>query len=90
MRPYLKKTLHKKSAGGVAQGVGPEFKPHFHQKKKKGEDGESRNRIEALTSFGKLEMLGCQSRSEATKVEACTEANNERPSGSGASSSRCL
>jgi hypothetical protein len=26
-RPYLKKTLHKKRAGGVAAGVGPEFKP---------------------------------------------------------------
>jgi hypothetical protein len=34
-RPYLDKTLHKKRAGGVAQGVGPEFKPQYHQKKKK-------------------------------------------------------
>jgi hypothetical protein len=25
----------KKRAGGVAQGVGPEFKPQYHQKKKK-------------------------------------------------------
>jgi hypothetical protein len=25
-RPYLKKTLHKNRAGGVAQGEGPEFK----------------------------------------------------------------
>jgi hypothetical protein len=29
MRPYLKKTLHNKRAGGVAQGVGLEFKPQF-------------------------------------------------------------
>jgi hypothetical protein len=36
-RPYLDKTLHKKRAGGVAQGVGPEFKPQYHQKKKKNE-----------------------------------------------------
>jgi hypothetical protein len=29
-RPYLKKTHHKKRAGGVAQGMGPEFKPQYH------------------------------------------------------------
>jgi hypothetical protein len=34
MRPYLEKTLHKR-AGGVAQGVGPEFKPQYRKKKKK-------------------------------------------------------
>jgi hypothetical protein len=27
MRLYLKNTLHKNKAGGVAQGEGPEFKP---------------------------------------------------------------
>jgi hypothetical protein len=32
MRPYLEKTLHKKRAGGVVQGVDPEFK---HKKKEK-------------------------------------------------------
>jgi hypothetical protein len=32
MRPYLKKKITKK---GVAQGVGPEFKPQYHLKKKK-------------------------------------------------------
>jgi hypothetical protein len=26
--------MHKKSAGGVAQGVGPEFKPQYHKKTK--------------------------------------------------------
>jgi hypothetical protein len=31
MRPYLEK---KKTAGGVAQGVGPEFKPQEQEKKK--------------------------------------------------------
>jgi hypothetical protein len=35
MRSYLEKTLHKKRAGRVAQGVGPEFKPQYCQKKKK-------------------------------------------------------
>jgi hypothetical protein len=32
--PHLEKTLHKKWAGGVAQGVGPEFRPQYHKKKK--------------------------------------------------------
>jgi hypothetical protein len=36
-RHILKKTLHKKRAGGVAQGVGPEFKPQYGKKKKKKE-----------------------------------------------------
>jgi hypothetical protein len=31
----LKKTHHKERAGGVAQGVGPEFKPQYCKKKKK-------------------------------------------------------
>jgi hypothetical protein len=35
-RPYLEKPHDKKKrAGGVAQGVGPEFKPQYHKKKKK-------------------------------------------------------
>jgi hypothetical protein len=29
-----KKNHHKTGAGGVAQGVGPEFKPQFEKKKK--------------------------------------------------------
>jgi hypothetical protein len=32
--PISKKTLSHKRAGGVAQGVGPEFKPQYHKKKK--------------------------------------------------------
>jgi hypothetical protein len=37
MRPYLRKTHHKKKerTGGVAQGEGPEFKPQYSKKKKK-------------------------------------------------------
>jgi hypothetical protein len=34
-RPYLEKTLHNKKAGGVAQGVGLEFKPQSTKKKKR-------------------------------------------------------
>jgi hypothetical protein len=38
VRSYLEKFHHthtKERAGGVAQGVGPEFKPQYCQKKKK-------------------------------------------------------
>jgi hypothetical protein len=35
MRPYLEKTFHKKRLDGVAQGVGPEFKTQYWEKKKK-------------------------------------------------------
>jgi hypothetical protein len=31
----LKKTLHEKRAGGVAQGISPEIKPQYCKKKKK-------------------------------------------------------
>jgi hypothetical protein len=31
----MKKTHHKKRAGGVAQGVGPEFKPQYWKTKTK-------------------------------------------------------
>jgi hypothetical protein len=34
-RTNLEKTHHKKRADGVAQGVGPEFKPQHRKKKKK-------------------------------------------------------
>jgi hypothetical protein len=33
--PISKKPITKKRAGGVAQGVGPEFKPQYHGKKMK-------------------------------------------------------
>jgi hypothetical protein len=36
-----KKPSHKR-AGGVAQGVGPEFKPQYHKKKKKKEEEEEK------------------------------------------------
>jgi hypothetical protein len=32
--PILNKILHEKRAGGVAQGAGSEFKPHYIKKKK--------------------------------------------------------
>jgi hypothetical protein len=35
VRPYFEETHHKKRAGGVAQGVGPEFKHQYYKKKKK-------------------------------------------------------
>jgi hypothetical protein len=35
MRPCLEKSHHKKRAGGVAQGVGPEFKLQYNNNNKK-------------------------------------------------------
>jgi hypothetical protein len=35
VRPYLKKNPSQKRAGGVVQGVDPEFKPQYYKKKKK-------------------------------------------------------
>jgi hypothetical protein len=35
LRLYLENTHHKKRAGGMAQGVDPEFKPQYRKKKKK-------------------------------------------------------
>jgi hypothetical protein len=35
VRPYLEKILHRKRAGGMAQDVGPEFKPQCWEEKKK-------------------------------------------------------
>jgi hypothetical protein len=32
VRPYLESTRHKKSASGMAQSTGPEFKPQYHKK----------------------------------------------------------
>jgi hypothetical protein len=34
LRPYLRKTHHKKRAGGMAQVAGLEFKPQYLKKKK--------------------------------------------------------
>jgi hypothetical protein len=34
LRPYLEKTHDNKRAGGVTQGVGPEFKPQYRREKK--------------------------------------------------------
>jgi hypothetical protein len=36
LRPYLEKKPSQKRAGGVAQGVDPEFKPQYHKNKKNG------------------------------------------------------
>jgi hypothetical protein len=35
VRPYLEKNPLQKRAGGLAQGVGPKFKPQYHKKRKK-------------------------------------------------------
>jgi hypothetical protein len=35
MRPYLKKNVSQKRAGGVAHGVDPKLKPQYHKKKER-------------------------------------------------------
>jgi hypothetical protein len=35
LRPYLEKNPSQKRTGGMAQGVGPEFKPQYYQNKTK-------------------------------------------------------
>jgi hypothetical protein len=45
MRLYPKNTHHGKRAGGVAQGVGPEFKPQDHKKKKKRKEKKKKQEI---------------------------------------------
>jgi hypothetical protein len=35
MKPYLEKNPSQKRPAGVAQGVGPEFKPQYRSEKKK-------------------------------------------------------
>jgi hypothetical protein len=45
----LKKSIKKgQRAGGVAQGVGPEFKPQYHKKKKLKRLGKCRNVVKQL------------------------------------------
>jgi hypothetical protein len=41
LRNPIKKNLYKKKAGGVVQGVDPEFNSQYHKKKKKKETGAS-------------------------------------------------
>jgi hypothetical protein len=41
-----KKKNHKKRAGGVAQGIGPEFKPQYCQKKKNSQHHIIKNHVE--------------------------------------------
>jgi hypothetical protein len=48
--PISKKAHHKKRADGVAQGLGPEFKPQNHKKKKN-------NFSTGLWQFALLEQL---------------------------------
>jgi hypothetical protein len=39
--PYLEKNPSPKRAGGMAQGIGPEFKPQYHRKKNKNKNQDS-------------------------------------------------
>jgi hypothetical protein len=47
----LKKTHHKKRAGGVTQDVGPEFKPQYCKKKKRERERERERERTLKNSF---------------------------------------
>jgi hypothetical protein len=57
MRPYLEKTLHEKKAGGIAQDVGPEFKPQYHKKKKKERKKDQQNRVQKENQLYKASIF---------------------------------
>jgi hypothetical protein len=47
VRPFLKKPItHKKRAGGVVQGVGPEFKPQYHTHTQRVSQGKAKEPLE--------------------------------------------
>jgi hypothetical protein len=48
LRHIWKKNLSQTRAGGVAQGVDPEFKPQYHKKKKKKEEEEMPQEMKAI------------------------------------------
>jgi hypothetical protein len=52
------KILNTKRAGGVAQGVGPEFKPQYHHQKKK-------------KDFSKMVVATCSEESQVGIKSAC-------------------
>jgi hypothetical protein len=57
MRPISKKAItytQKKGAGGVAQGVGPEFKPQYYKKKKKKKKVDYFSALKGKTEPGKV------------------------------------
>jgi hypothetical protein len=59
VRPYFEKNhhAHKKSSGGVAQGIGPEFKPQFCTKKKKKEKKRKQKSLYGIWNLNSLKNL---------------------------------
>jgi hypothetical protein len=56
-RPCLEKKSQK-SAGGVAQGVGPEFKPQYHKKKRKKSEILSQKSLKHKKVGGMAQVVG--------------------------------
>jgi hypothetical protein len=68
-RPYPEKTHHEKKAGGVVQGIGPEFKLQSSQKKKEKNSSHKRdNRPSWTTKTDPVKKKrGCNSGGELRK-----------------------
>jgi hypothetical protein len=65
MRPYLEKTHHKNGAGGVAEGEGPEFKPHItHKKKKKKKKNSLFAKVDTAKVCKVLQISKCPTRKD--------------------------
>jgi hypothetical protein len=56
-RSYLKKTLQQKRAGGVAQDVGPEFKPQYHKNKTKQNHKIVKENYQELSHMPQINLL---------------------------------
>jgi hypothetical protein len=56
VRPYLEKKKSQNRAGGVAQGVGPEFKPQYCQKKISLKQKKKKKRGRTRTNFYKTKQ----------------------------------
>jgi glutamine amidotransferase-like uncharacterized protein len=69
MRLYLKKHHHKKRTGAVAQGVDPEFKPQYYNKKKKKERKKKEKR--ERTKLSKTVPVVCRVVLLSLSVQSC-------------------
>jgi hypothetical protein len=57
VRPYLENTHHKKRTGGMAQGVGLEFKPHYSKKGEESQCSKGKNKPRARAIDQVVEQL---------------------------------
>jgi hypothetical protein len=82
MRPYVKGNPSQKRTGGVAQSVGPEFKPQYHKKKKVTEPivfcspSSSRLRQVAGSSSRSVHLVSCTCHSSGDHLLVFSDAKD--------------